>query len=303
MTDSELIARIARSVAVVIVTYRSSADLDGCLRSLVGDPAIGTVVVVDSGSADVESLRPIAKAHRITLLELGTNTGFGAACNRGAAATLEPSLLFLNPDTELAHGCVSALALALSNSPAGRTSPVAVVGPSVLSPDGSVYPSARSFPSLWRSAAHAFLGVVHPSNRFSRGYLRPESGADWVSGTAMAVRRDAFEQVGGFDEGYFMYVEDVDLCWRLSHAGWGVEVCEDARVTHHIGGSSKFLPYSMIVAHHRSLWRFAVRTSTGMSRLALPIVAIGLVARGALLAALRVSSGNRAVAPAARHAG
>ncbi len=283
-------------VAVVIVTYQSGSDLGPCLASMVDETAIGSVVVVDSGSPDVNELRPVVGSYTnslpIRLVELGANVGFGAACNRGAAMTDEPVIVFLNPDTELGSGCVSNLAAALEAPPGNPHPRVAVVGPTVKNPDGTVYPSARSFPSMLRSAAHAFFGVLAPRNRFSQGYLHPATGAEWVSGTAMAVRRDAFEQVGGFDEGYFMYVEDVDLCWRLSRAGWRVGVVADATVVHRIGGSSRHRPYSMIAAHHRSLWRFAVRTSEGLRRLALPIVAVGLVTRALMLIVLQASHGR-----------
>jgi N-acetylglucosaminyl-diphospho-decaprenol L-rhamnosyltransferase len=280
------------AVSVVIVAFRSADHLDACLASLAGDPAVGSVVVVDSGSPDVALLRPIVARHAAALnarlIELGVNVGFGAACNRGAAGSSHPVLLFANPDTEFAPGCAQRLADALL---ADHVSPSvarpAVAGPQVLNPDGSVYPSARSFPSLWRSAAHAFLGVIRPHNRFSAGYLTPDI-PDWVSGTAMAVRREAFEQVGGFDESYFMYVEDVDLCWRLTKAGWSVLVVPEASVMHHIGGSSRHRPISMSVAHHRSLWRFACRSTTGPARLALPLVFFGLAARCALVTALRL---------------
>ena len=292
------------TVAVVIVTYRSAQDLGPCLASLIGDPCIGSVVVVDSGSPDTGALRPVVGAHAsslpVSLVELGTNVGFGAACNRGAALTGEPVLVFLNPDTELGVGCVSALTAVLSGDgyQASGGPRFGVAGPTVRSPDGSVYPSARSFPSLLRSAAHGFLGVLAPGNRFSQGYLHPPSGPDWVSGTAMAVRRDAFEQVGGFDEGYFMYVEDVDLCWRLAREGWSVTLVNDATVVHRIGGSSRHRPFSMIVAHHRSLWRFAVRSSSGAARLALPAVALGLLSRALMLVCLQLA---HARPPAALH--
>ena len=120
---------------------------------------------------------------------------------------------------------------------------------------------------------------------------------EWVSGTAMLVRRTAFEEVGGFDEDYFMYVEDVDLCWRLRKAGWDVRYAPTAGVVHAIGGSSEARPLRMIAAHHRSLLRFAVRTTSGPRRLLLPVVAVGLVVRGCGAAVLRAV---RRKPPAAR---
>src|SRR5207247_11368399 len=104
-----------------------------------------------------------------------------------------------------------------------------------------------------------FLQVVAPANRFSRRYKMLDwdhaaaRGVDWVAGTFMVVRRDAFASIGGFDEGYFMYVEDVDLCWRLGRRGWHVAYEPAARVMHVIGVSSELTPYQTIIATPRSL--------------------------------------------------
>ncbi len=105
---------------------------------------------------------------------------------------------------------------------------------------------------------------------------------DWVSGACMLVRRSAFEQVGGFDPAYFMYVEDVDLCWRLGQAGWTVGYEPAGRVVHTVGASSQLAPYRMILAHHRSLLRFANRTTIGPRRVVLPAVAAALGVRTCL---------------------
>jgi N-acetylglucosaminyl-diphospho-decaprenol L-rhamnosyltransferase len=102
---------------------------------------------------------------------------------------------------------------------------------------------------------------------------------DWVAFTFVLVRASALREIGGLDERYFMYVEDVDTCWRLREAGWVVAYEPDAVVSHRIGGSSASAPYRMIVHHHRSLWRFARRTARGAGRLALPFLAAGLAAR------------------------
>ena len=102
---------------------------------------------------------------------------------------------------------------------------------------------------------------------------------DWVSGACFAVRRSAFSSVGGFDEGYFMYVEDLDLCWRLKRAGWRVRYVPTAEVIHTGGVSASRYPYRMLIAHHRSTWRFARRTTRGRSRAMLPAVGVLLLAR------------------------
>jgi N-acetylglucosaminyl-diphospho-decaprenol L-rhamnosyltransferase len=129
------------------------------------------------------------------------------------------------------------------------------------------------------------VGLFWRDNPWTRRYRligedqQKARDADWVSGAGLLVRRRAFEAVGGFDEAYFMYVEDVDLCWRLHRAGWGVLYEPSARVVHEQGRSTSRRPYRMLVAHHRSILRFAVRSTSGRERLWLPLVAVALAAR------------------------
>ncbi len=160
------------------------------------------------------------------------------------------------------------------------------MGPLIRTAEGDRYPSARRFPSMVDAAGHATIGLFTPRNRFTRAYHQAdlETGTaivdvDWVSGACFLVRRAAFEQVGGFDEAYFMYAEDVDLCWRLGRSGWTVAYVPAAEVTHLQGVSTDRHPYRMIVEHHRSVLRFAARTSGGARRLLLPLVAIAVGAR------------------------
>jgi N-acetylglucosaminyl-diphospho-decaprenol L-rhamnosyltransferase len=120
-----------------------------------------------------------------------------------------------------------------------------------------------------------------------------ERVADWVSGASFLIRRDVFEAVGGFDEAYFMYVEDVDLCWRAHRAGWDVVYEPAARVVHEQGRSTSRHPYRMLVAHHRSILRFANRSTEGRERLLLPLVALALAARLALASLERLAGTHR----------
>jgi N-acetylglucosaminyl-diphospho-decaprenol L-rhamnosyltransferase len=106
--------------------------------------------------------------------------------------------------------------------------------------------------------------------------------AGWVSGSCFLARRSALEELGGFDESYFMYAEDMDLCWRAHHAGWGVGFVGMAWVTHVQGVTTARHPYRMMVAHHRSALRFSARTTQGWRRLALPLGALVLGARMAM---------------------
>ena len=160
---------------------------------------------------------------------------------------------------------------------------VGLAGPMLRELSGIVYPSGREFPSLADAIGHAFLGLVWGGNPWTRRYrhLGAEQhrarDADWVSGALFLVRRLAFESVGGFDERYFMYLEDVDLCWRLHRAGWRIRYEPAAEVVHEQGRSASQHPYRMLLAHHRSMWRFARRSADRREKTLLPLVAVGLL--------------------------
>ena len=161
----------------------------------------------------------------------------------------------------------------------------ALVGPRIFTETGEVYPSVRNFPPspmppvtrCWRCS------IRRTPSRCATTPARPQgtwsTGGGWVSGSCFLARRSALEELGGFDEAYFMYNEDMDLCWRAHDAGWGVGFAGTAEVTHVQGVSTARHPYRMMVAHHRSALRFTFRTTKGWRRAALP--AGGAGARGA----------------------
>ena len=223
---------------------------------------------------------PPGSGQAVDVIETGINLGYGSGANRGAALCDADLLLVCNPDVVVDKDALRHLAGAFDNDPT-----LAIAGPLVLEPDGTRYPSARRFPSLIEGAGHAIAGRLMPHNRFSRRYRMTEMSStattaiDWVSGSCMLVRRKAFEELGGFDESYFMYGEDVDLCWRAHRAGYAVAWIPSASVTHVGGISTRRTPYRMLAAHHRSALRFASRSLSGPSRLALPAIAAILAAR------------------------
>jgi len=219
------------------------------------------------------------------------NRGYGAAANAGAAATSGSAILICNADLVVQPGTRAALLGALTRDPR-----LGAVGPRIDRPDGTRYPSARAFPSLVDAAGHGFVGLVTTDNPWSRRYLRAgadEAGpVDWVSGACLAVRRRAWDAVGGFDEAFFMFLEDVDLCRRLHAAGWVVAYEPDGRVVHLEGASRATAPYRMIAAHHVSLLRYGWRTGDPGDRLLLPVVAAGLGVRTVLLCGREAWSGR-----------
>jgi N-acetylglucosaminyl-diphospho-decaprenol L-rhamnosyltransferase len=270
------------SVAVVLVTYESAEDLAACLGSLpaAAGPHELEVVVVDNASRDASA--EVARRLGVKVLENPANLGLSRAIDIGAAVAAAPWLLLVNPDTRLEPG---SLARMLETAAADPT--IGCVGPHLRNSDGSEYPTGRRFPSILVGAVHAALGTVWPGNPATRRYhltgldrSRPVQ-VDWVSGACMLLRREAYEAVGRFDAGYFMYFEEMDFCLRLARAGWRVVYDPGAEVTHILGGSTRSAPYRKVWNHHRSALRFYRRRYAGDPRLLLlPVVALFLLARG-----------------------
>jgi N-acetylglucosaminyl-diphospho-decaprenol L-rhamnosyltransferase len=271
------------------VNYEAGDLLTECARSIIDDDSAGEaeLVVVDNGSSDgsVASLRRALPAVRV--LDPGDNVGYAAAANRGIAATRAPIVAVCNADLEVTPGTAAAMLARLDAEP-----DLAAVGPLVRNVDGTVYPSARAMPPLRDAVGHALLGARWPDNRFSRRYrqldadiTRPRD-VDWVSGAAMWLRRSALDSVGGWDEHYFMYTEDLDLCWRMRRLGWRVAYDPRGSVMHIQGVSTARHPYRMIVRHHRSVYRFAAKRWRGARRLLLlPTAALLAVRAGFAVAA------------------
>lgn len=249
---------------VVIVNHNTREDLLGCLDSLAHAGA-DHVVVVDSGSSD-GSLDAVAAAHP-SVLRLGLpNVGFGRAANAGVARLAEvadgpcEAIVVANADTRFSHGSARALADYLAAHP-----DVGAAGPKVVFPDGRIQLSARSFPDIPTALGHAVFGLIRPGNRWTRRYRltdwdhASERDVDWLSGCCVAIRHEAFAQVEGFDPAYFMFVEDVDLCWRLGRAGWRVVFAPVTEVEHAVGASVGRRRTRMVAEHARSLDRFFTR--------------------------------------------
>jgi N-acetylglucosaminyl-diphospho-decaprenol L-rhamnosyltransferase len=266
-------------LSAVVVDYNAGEALVRCVKSLL-EEGVGEIVVVDNASVDGSADLVSGLDERVRVLRSEVNLGYGAGANFGARSTGGDYFLVTNPDLVVVPGAVGTLAAVLDRAP-----DVAMAGPMLLDTDLEVYPSGREFPSIGEALGHAFLGLVWGGNPWTRRYrhIGPDQHvarpADWVSGALFLARRLAWDSVGGFDESYFMYVEDVDLCWRLRRAGWEIAYEPSAKVVHEQGRSASRHPYRMLLAHHRSMWRFAARSARGGSRLLLPLVAIGLVVR------------------------
>ena len=266
---------------VVAVTFSPGDSLEGFLASLATATTRPVeVVLADNGSTDGAPERA-ARAHAsVHVLPTGGNVGYGPAANAGLADRRSGWAVVANPDIRFEPGAVDELLAVAARWPRAAT-----VGPAIRTPDGQLYPSARDLPSLSTGIGHALLGWVWPGNPWTARYRREreapqERTAGWLSGSCLLVELQAFHSVGGFDPGYFMYFEDVDLAARLGERGWLHVYAPSAVVEHEGGHATRREPHRMQRVHHTSALRYLTRRYPG--RLRAPL-------RGAL----RVGLGGR----------
>jgi N-acetylglucosaminyl-diphospho-decaprenol L-rhamnosyltransferase len=260
---------VTDELPVVTVTYSPGPHLERFLSSLTVATDLPTsVVMADNGSDDGMPEAAVGRYPNARLLRTGANLGYGSAVNRAVAelGTSSAFLVVANPDVVWSPGSIDALL-----EVAHRWPRAAVVGPLIRDPDGSVYPSARHLPSVLRGGMHAVAGSVWKSNPWSAAYRQDreppsERAVGWLSGSCMLVRRKAFDEVGGFDERYFMYMEDVDLGDRFASAGWLNVYAPSAEVLHDKGHSTGRDPARNLSAHHASAWVYLSTRHTGWRR-------------------------------------
>ncbi len=223
-----------RDAACVVVTYDALPWIERCLASVVGTET----VVVDNGSSDgtVDLVRERFPEVRVVEAE---NRGLGAGWNRGIAETSAEHVLALNADAWLVEDSLARLLDAARRHPRA-----ALIGPRLLNPDGTLQRSVRGFPTLWRlSTEYLYLRKLAPRSRAFNAFYgagfdhASERTVEWVMGACMLVRRTAFEEVGPFDEDYFLFSEEVDWMKRAADRGWSVVFTPDARCVH-VGGAA-----------------------------------------------------------------
>lgn len=244
-------------VTAVVVSFNTRADTLRCLRSLrqqIGLPA--EIVVVDNASQDgsVEAIR--ADFPDVALLACDTNVGYGTANNRALARVQTPYALLVNSDAELHPGTIEALTQCLD-----AHAQVAAAGPRTLNSDGT--PQLSWGPRLtilsewrhrrWRRAVAT--GKTWACARLAALTQRAHA-PDWLSGSCLLLRMESLRQVGFFDEGYFLYEEDADLCLRLRRAHWTLAFVPEAEIVHHSGRSAATTPEPARLEYHRSHLRY-----------------------------------------------
>jgi GT2 family glycosyltransferase len=247
-------------IDAVVVSFNTRDLLRACLASLRAEGPAATVVV-DNASPDGSAAMVRAEFPEARLIANAANPGYGAAANQGIAACGAPAVLLLNADTAVEPGSLAALRRELDAHPRA-----AVVGPRLLDPDGalqiSCYPFLTPFNLLVLGTWLNRLARVTPGlrRRFRPVWTPgPACAVDWVKGAAMAIRREAFAAVGGFDPSFFMYSEEIDLCYRLRAAGWEVRFTPEARVIHVEGASTRQRRTPMVMQQFASMERFYER--------------------------------------------
>ena len=236
MTKSEILS-------VIIVNWNVCNLLRQSLASIYSSwgqsPGL-EVIVVDNASSDDSVLMVQTDFPKANLITNQKNLGYPAGCNQGLAVASGKYLLVLNPDTEIVNDALAALLNFMDKHPE-----VGMVGPLLTYPDGSHQSSRRRFPTLpVLFLESTWLEKYSPRSIFKRYYLQDVADTspqqvDWLVGAAMLIRREVWKQVGGLDEGFFMYSEELDWCRRIKKSGWNIMYVPQATIIHHEGKSSE----------------------------------------------------------------
>lgn len=228
---------IAPSIDIVVVTHNSKDVIERTLRSIAMN-SVGMSVrtwVVDNKSTDGGPQLVRERCGWVSTLELGTNDGFAAGCNIGTELGTAPLVLFLNPDCVLQPGALRRMQAYLNMHPEA-----CAVGPAQISTSGSQLPAHQAFPTVAGEFERTFSRISSVIGRPLARLASKDAGqVDWISGACMMIRRSALEQVGPFDEGFFLYFEETDWCLRATAMGHEVHHDPSVAVEHACGTSVK----------------------------------------------------------------
>jgi N-acetylglucosaminyl-diphospho-decaprenol L-rhamnosyltransferase len=247
------------TVSIVVVSFNARGYLERCLAALAD--AEHEVIVVDSASTDGSQALVRDRFREVRLIELEANRGYGAAANEGMRVAGGDYLLVINCDGWPLGDGVERLVKFMEANPS-----VGVAGPRLLNPDGSLQPSVRGCPTLWRLATeYFFLRWLNPRSSMLNAFYganfdhRTRRSAEFLVGAALLLRREALAEVGAFDTSFYMFNEEVDLCYRMAQAGWQVEFFPDAQFVH-VGGASTGLDWDRMYREQlRSHLRFLAK--------------------------------------------
>lgn len=248
------------TISTIIVNYNAGNLLLDCVESVLNCPLEIEIIVVDNASTD-GSLNALAKFSRVQIVKNPINLGFAKACNAGASIASAPFLLFLNPDTSFQPGALIPLFNALREDVQAG-----MAGGLLVNTDGTEQAGGRrAIPTPWRSFVRAF-GLVRFVDRWPRLFFDfhlhkqplPDRPIDVeaISGACMLVTREAMQEVGEWDEGYFLHCEDLDWCMRFRQRGWKILFVPSSRIEHALGVCSKSRPIFVEWHKHKGMVRF-----------------------------------------------
>lgn len=257
----EVVSEQLPDVTICIVNWNVRDDLRQCLLSLRANLGAGDVtaqiIVVDNASSDDSLAMLRGEFPEVELIANPDNRGFAGANAQAFAVARGRYVLMLNPDTIMPLEGLRALVTFGDAHPKSGA-----VGPKLLNLDGSLQSSCRRFPTITAALfRNTVLGRLFPHAHAAEVYLMAdfdhahEAQVNWVSGACMLIRKEALDQIGGLDTGFFWGSEDVDLCWRLHKAGWDVTYTPQPAVMHIIGRSTDRVPIATVVRTHRSMYR------------------------------------------------
>lgn len=269
------------SISVIIVTHNSEQYLSSCARHLAAalSDTDNEVIVIDNASERPPSKEDLAPLEHVIIMRNETNRGFAVAANQGTARGTKDTLLFLNPDVLLDENAIHALCGATMGHPAAGA-----VGARLRYPDGGFQATCRRLPTPGNIlfSRGSMLGRLFGRTRV---YTLPDEEVTTevpaVAGTVLMLRRSVFEQVRGFDERFFMYMEDTDLCARLQQAGYVNLFVPDAGGVHHWGKGSTVGALRRNWYHHRSVLQYFLKHyPNGFTIVLLPfLLAVNFVVR------------------------
>jgi GT2 family glycosyltransferase/glycosyltransferase involved in cell wall biosynthesis len=270
---------------VIYVNYKSTKGLIKSIESLNNKNSVKYnlhIIVVDNSSEEdnrrVKDLIP-----GIKLIRNKKNVGFGAAINQALKYCFSKYIILLNPDTLVIDGFIEASIRFID-----QNDNIGILGPMIFDEDGGVQGSARSFPTILTSlfGRNSPITKIFPKNSITRSNIltnqcdgKTPMEVDWVSGACMVVRREAMQAVGGFDERFFLYWEDTDLCKRIRDAGWKVVYFPKAKVIHSVGTSSNTRPIFANYQFHKSCYRLYEKYDKGPFSIFTPLAGIALMYR------------------------
>ena len=244
-------------LSIIIVNYHHSHMLDNCLESVYRtiEKIQFEVILVDNSSKD-DGLESILKCYtKIQLINNSKNLGFARANNQGAKIASGDFLLFINPDTVMIEDAIESMLDYIRSD-----SSIGILGPKVLNSDQTIQYSCRKFPTIWSGLfnRYSLTTRLFPNNRYSRDYLMLDydhnstRSVDWVSGCCMMMSKSTFNKANGFDENYFLFIEDVDIC-QVIKKRLRVVYFPNAKIYHKISSSNARSTPQMIIKRHQGM--------------------------------------------------